>query len=333
MTIRRMAVLLSISTVLLTTACSAPNIQQVFAQEDAPVHIFIDGVSQELAGSKPFKIGEITMVPVRKILEPLGAEIKYQDNTMDALIKIQNGQEIIVHSGSGVGENAGSRYILFNGERKDMGSPAVLINKETFVPISFVETIGGTVHWISMGQTVDVNLPELNEVTTQDVRIFTNDGWAIPGNSGMKINWGSKYVGQMNQSDKPNGQGTLLSQKLDIVYTGTWLNGLPNGEGTVNLSSDGKIKIKGFFNKGEIVSGVLSANGSAFFEGTFGRQSLKEGALILPDKRVFKGTISDDQKIGVGSLTNSEGKVLYEGKIGFSGTIVTNDFSYQRLEG
>ncbi|MET1174411.1 stalk domain-containing protein [Paenibacillus amylolyticus] len=334
MNIRKIGLMIMLgSTVLLASACSTPDLKVQLVKNEPPIKVVINGLVQDFRDSKPFKIGETTMVPVRKILEPLGASLEYNDLTMDALISVQ-GKQIIVHSGSSVDKNVGSSYVLINGERKDMGAPAILINKETFVPVSFVETIGGALQWVSMGQTVNVSLPQLTTPNpVQSTRIFINDGWTIPGNSGIKLSWGAKYTGEVNSNDIPHGQGALYSSKLDLLYSGQWRNGIPNGEGTLAIAEGERILLKGHFKNGELLSGALTHSGSTFYEGNFGKQRLKEGKLKLPDKLLFQGKFSEDQKTASGIIYNSSGQVVYKGKIEFEGLLITNKFSYQKIPG
>ncbi|SEB27714.1 stalk domain-containing protein [Paenibacillus sp. 276b] len=335
MNMRKIGLMITlVSALITTTACSAQDIKEQLIKNDPPIKVLIGGKTYDFKDSKPFKVGETTMVPVRKILEPLGASLEYNDLTMDALIKVE-GKQIIIHTGSGIEKNDGSNYVLVDGERKDMGAPALLINKETFVPVSFVETIGGAVEWVSMGQTVNMSLPQnVNFNTNIYTRIFLNDGWKIPGNSGIKLSWGTKYIGEVNlTNDLPHGQGTLYSFKLNLLYSGQWKNGLPDGEGMISISEADRVVLKGNFESGVLIKGALTRSDSTFYEGDFGQQRLNEGKLKLPDKLVFKGRFSEDQKSAVGMIYNASGQVIYKGKVSFDGVLIINQFSYQKISG
>ncbi|KQN96929.1 stalk domain-containing protein [Paenibacillus sp. Leaf72] len=314
---------------LLVTGCSAEKVKSILpSKESPPIQIVINGKLQSFNDGAPFKKDGTIMIPLRKVTEELGAAVKYKDETSDVLISKEN-TTILLHAG-GL-DKEGSNFVVIDGERKDMGESAMMIDHQTFVPISFVESIGGSQSWVSQDQTVQITLKNIiDDGIMEQIKIFIKDGKPIPGNTGLRFSWGTKYIGEMTHNEIPHGEGTLYSPSLAILYQGSWKNGLPHGKGTIEIDTSKKITLTGTFAEGNLKSGTVARNGSIFYEGDIGKKIITKGKLKLPDGFIFKGTISKDQKSGFGVIYSSSGIKTYEGSVAFDGLLLLNEFTYTR---
>ncbi len=80
-----------------------------------------------------------TLVPMRAVLDTLGAEISWDNNTNTAGILFHDTRILI---------RIGEPFMMVNGESVPLSSPAIEFNNRTLLPIrSIIEAINGTVQW------------------------------------------------------------------------------------------------------------------------------------------------------------------------------------------
>lgn len=80
-----------------------------------------------------------TLVPMRAVLEPLQAEISWDNQLNMAAIDLQDNRLLI---------RIGEPFMMVNGIARTLSSPAIEYNWHTLLPIrDVVEAIGGTVSW------------------------------------------------------------------------------------------------------------------------------------------------------------------------------------------
>lgn len=122
------------------------------AQED--VKIELEGTLLHFAeDSKPRIVNGRTLIPLRSVLEQLGATVIYKPNTQtimitmdDVLILMQLGSNIIYYSD------------LYDETEITLDVPAQLIGERTFIPFRAVfEVLGYEVKWDDNSKTVIVS--------------------------------------------------------------------------------------------------------------------------------------------------------------------------------
>lgn len=90
-----------------------------------------------------------TMVPLRAIVEALGADVKWDGESR--LVTVIKGDVTIVLP-------VGSLRATVNGAEVALDVPAVIVGNRTMVPLRFLsESLGAQVGWFSQGQVVSVN--------------------------------------------------------------------------------------------------------------------------------------------------------------------------------
>ncbi|WP_147421237.1 copper amine oxidase N-terminal domain-containing protein [Biomaibacter acetigenes] len=100
---------------------------------------------------KPLVKGGTTLVPVRIIVENLGAKVDWNQDT---------GSIIITKNGKTIELSIGSREVKINGVVSTIDEPATILEGRTVVPLRFIsESFGTKVNWNSQYQIITVNEP------------------------------------------------------------------------------------------------------------------------------------------------------------------------------
>ena len=109
----------------------------------------------------------ITMVPVRGVLEKMGATVQWNQNNQSVRVMLgSNNVELCV----------GSNAAVVNGVNKTMQYAAEITNDRTYIPLRFVsESLGAQVAWdestytvqISSGQNTSVKIENAEDIMTQ----------------------------------------------------------------------------------------------------------------------------------------------------------------------
>lgn len=90
-----------------------------------------------------------TLIPIRGLLEYLGAEVEWDHDNYNAIVR-RSGTEVILPIGSS------TAYV--NGEAAELDVPAELLNGRTMVPLRFViESFGIDVEWDQDTRTVNID--------------------------------------------------------------------------------------------------------------------------------------------------------------------------------
>ncbi len=80
-----------------------------------------------------------TLVPMRAVLSQLNAEIKWDATTDSSVISLPNHRLTI---------RVGETFMMVNGEKRELSTPAIEYNWRTLVPIrDIIEAVDGTVQW------------------------------------------------------------------------------------------------------------------------------------------------------------------------------------------
>ncbi|WP_422446664.1 stalk domain-containing protein [Thermoanaerobacterium sp. DL9XJH110] len=114
------------------------------------IKLFIKGQKVE-SDVKPLVKGGTTLVPVRIIVENLGAKVDWNPDT---------GSIIITKNGKTIELSIGSREVKINGVVSTIDEPATILEGRTVVPLRFIsESFGTKVNWNSQYQIITVNEP------------------------------------------------------------------------------------------------------------------------------------------------------------------------------
>src|SRR5665648_233300 len=103
------------------------------------VGVYIDGTEVDFPDAKPFISNSRTLVPVRFVVEQLGASIDWENDTGTVSIKKEEDSITLV---------IGSTEMVRNGVPSTMDVAPVIIDSRTMVPLRFVsEQLGVLVEW------------------------------------------------------------------------------------------------------------------------------------------------------------------------------------------
>jgi len=103
---------------------------------------------ETMLDAAPYNPSGTTLVPLRGILEALGAEVLWHGETRQVEIK-RNGLNVML--------TIDSNIATVNGQEVTMIEPAQIINDRTMIPLRFVsENLGYKVDWYSETQMIDI---------------------------------------------------------------------------------------------------------------------------------------------------------------------------------
>lgn len=126
-----------------------------FAYAQNEIRIFLNGQEIFMDAAPVVEEGR-TLVPVRFVLEAVGAEIGWNDSTRTVFV---NMEEMSIEL------PVGNRTVRINGSSVTLDVPAKIIGNRTFVPLRFVtENLGAEVYWDEVGRAIYLQLPSLEEV-------------------------------------------------------------------------------------------------------------------------------------------------------------------------
>lgn len=136
----------------------------------------------------PIVINERILVPIRSIGNHLGAQVDWNQQSKEAILKTSN-QEVILKLNSPI--------VTVNGEKKEIpyGVPAISVNdSRIMVPLRFVsEVLGCRVDWDQETQTGIITNP-VNEITDISVENSLGDKPKIVLNTTGKIEYSEDFL-------------------------------------------------------------------------------------------------------------------------------------------
>lgn len=113
-----------------------------------PITVYLDGIELYF-DSEPVIKNQRTMIPMRKIFESLGADVKWDNKTKTASASI-NGKEVSV--------SIGSQTAYVNGSKAQLEMAPFMQSDITLVPLRFVsENLGADVKWDGEARRVIIN--------------------------------------------------------------------------------------------------------------------------------------------------------------------------------
>lgn len=129
----------------------------VFAAQN--IRLFVNG-SEINTDVSPMIVNSRTLVPMRAVLEALGADVSWVPTEKKAVIT-EHEHEIIMY--------ADSDTASVNGENIKLDCPAKLVGGRVMIPVRFVaETLGADVSWDAAESKVIIN-KQMNKITLKSV--------------------------------------------------------------------------------------------------------------------------------------------------------------------
>ena len=117
--------------------------------ETTPITVRVNGTQLSFRGVSPQTIEGRVMVPLRTVLEKLGATVEWNADDR-SLVATRGGRDVYLP--------VGSRLAQVEGRPVSLEAPAVLSRGTTLVPLRFIaESLGAEVKWDYRTQTVYVS--------------------------------------------------------------------------------------------------------------------------------------------------------------------------------
>ncbi len=112
------------------------------------VQVTIDGNRVHFDGQRPIMRGDHVLVPLRGVLEEMGANVRWNPDTQTVTAR---------GPGADVRLRIGERLASVNGQAVTLDVPAQIVHGSTMVPLRFVgEAFGNTVEWDAQDETVQI---------------------------------------------------------------------------------------------------------------------------------------------------------------------------------
>lgn len=105
----------------------------------AQIGVTVDGAPVAFPGQGPAMINGRILVPLRGVMEKIGASVKW-DNATQTVTAISGSRDVRLR--------IGDEYAMVNGERVRLEQPAIVLRGTTMVPLRFMgEALGAEVKW------------------------------------------------------------------------------------------------------------------------------------------------------------------------------------------
>ncbi len=113
-----------------------------------PIRVLVNDERVRFAGQGPEQMGERVYVPLRGVLERIGADVKWNPNQ----------RVVVARQGDTVVRLPAGGFATVNGRRVDLDAPAYVENGRTMVPLRFLsETFGAQVKWDAAEREVRIS--------------------------------------------------------------------------------------------------------------------------------------------------------------------------------
>lgn len=98
--------------------------------------------------NKPLLVNGNTLAPIREVIESIGGEVKWVEESQTIIININDSVvELMIDD----------NMAFINGEPNMLEEPATLINNRTYIPVRYIaETIGGDVTWDASTSSIHI---------------------------------------------------------------------------------------------------------------------------------------------------------------------------------
>lgn len=126
----------------------------ISAESPNDIKVVVNGKQLVLSDPPTIENGR-TLVPVRAIFEALGATVTWNSENNSAIGTNEKTKIII---------KVDDIYSIVNGESREIGIPARIINDRVFVPVRFIsESLGAKVDWDESAKTIFIKLNEMDK--------------------------------------------------------------------------------------------------------------------------------------------------------------------------
>ena len=175
------AVLTLLMCLSLTVFVQAADNGQTLVMTIGSPAMTVDGTEAEVdpgRGTTPIIRNDRTILPVRAVVEALGGEVEWEDNTQTAtLTYADNKIELVIDS----------KTALLNGEKHELDVTPIIINDRTYLPIRFIaEGFGWKVDWNEQSRQVTITKQAediyigTNEFDLEKATVLLNNGIEMP---------------------------------------------------------------------------------------------------------------------------------------------------------
>lgn len=163
-----------------------------------------------------------TLIPLRGVMEKMGAEVSYIDSIQTVNIK---------KGTTDVTLKIGEPSISINNEKKELDVAPVIINDRTMVPIrAIAEAFGAEVTWDENTKTVDINMPEEKTVLDKSDVSYeaqednfsskATENWMLKTETGTEILKVTLEYPQLNdKSASSSGINSYISSYVSAMAT------------------------------------------------------------------------------------------------------------------
>lgn len=192
------------------------------AQDNRPIHVNVNNEPVIFKGMAPQQIQGRVMVPVRGVLEKLGAQVTWMAKT----------QEVVATTPKvDVTLKIGSKQARINGKDVPLDVPAQIISGSTMVPLRFVgEAMGAELKWDGVTRTVSITTTggataptPKTPLSVDSIRLTTPDSqnW-LKANSVLSVTLKGTPKAQASFRIPGLAEEVPLTEAGAGEYTGTW---------------------------------------------------------------------------------------------------------------
>lgn len=182
------------------------------------VNVTVDGVAVQFAGTKPMTQSGRVLVPLRGVLEKMGAFVEWVPAT----------RTVIAQKGDLYVElPVGSKTATVNGKQVALDVPAAVMGGSTMVPLRFLgEALGADVKWDGVSRTVVIGTSGESAAPPQTqtgINSFTHDasGWLRAGST-IRVTLVGSPGGEAS-FEIPGATGSIkMTEASSGRYTGSW---------------------------------------------------------------------------------------------------------------
>lgn len=176
------------------------------------IRVTVNGDPVNFVGTGPQMIGGRVLVPLRGVMEKLGAQVGYDGRTKR--ISAQKGNIDLTLT-------IGSTAAIVNGVPRTLDVPAQMINGTTMVPLRFMgESLGADIKWDAASSTIAITTGTTVETTTISITSFQIEAlpwirrgfgadFKLTGSPGGQASvWVSGVPGEVKLAEGPAGTYT-----------------------------------------------------------------------------------------------------------------------------
>lgn len=193
----------------------------------AQIRVNVDGSPVEFNGTRPIKVGGRVLVPLRGVMEKIGAEVTWTQSLQR--IDARKGDTTVVLQ-------IGQRQASVDGRTVNLDVPAMVVAGSTMVPLRFLgEAMGAEVFWNNATSTVDITTEGsggggTTGGTTISIASFNHDagGWIRQGQS-VRFNLRGTPGATASVIISGIDSDVRLTEQARGEYFGTWTPGKAMG--------------------------------------------------------------------------------------------------------